>query len=76
MELSELRTNEDVADYLRELILALETGTKTPKQVNAGVAAAKALSVELNRPRGWGSRVGTKPAGEPEPASRSRAKGK
>lgn len=74
MELSELRTNEDVADYLRQLILALEAREKTPKQVNAGVAAAKALAVELNRPRGWGSRPSPKPSGQAEPASRSRQK--
>ena len=70
MELSELRTNEEVSDYLRRLIFALEAGEKTPRQVNAGVAAAKALAVELNRPRAWGA----VPASKPEPASRSRQK--
>ncbi len=83
MELSELRTNEDVADYLRQLILELEAGQKTPQQVNAGVAAAKALTVELNRPSGgWGSTLSSRAvasriaAEQPKPASRSKAKGK
>ena len=82
MELSELRTNEEVSDYLRQLILALEAGEKTPRQVNAGVAAAKALTVELNRPLGgWGLTLSSREvasrraAEQPQPA-KSRAKGR
>jgi hypothetical protein len=83
MELSELQTNEDVASYLRELILALEAGQKTPQQVNAGVAAAKALTIELNRQSGaWGSTLSSRAVAsrialeQPKPASRSKARGR
>ena len=74
MDLSELRTNSDVTDYLRQLIFALETGEKTSKEVKAGVVAAKALAVELNRPSGrWGS---TLSAGAEQTKPSSRAKGR
>jgi len=82
MELSELRTKEDVADYLRYLIHALETGEKTPEKVSVGVAAVKALAVELDRPRGLGNgwvscpSPALKAAEEMKPASRSRSKRK
>lgn len=83
MELSELRTKEDVADYLRYLIHALETGEKTPEKVSVGVAAVKALAVELDRPRGglgngwvFCSSPALKAAEEMKPASRSRSKRK